>query len=86
MHDLIERANIGQPIALKFAVIILADVARQSARRLDHIAKASGLHGVGSQFIKHEVSSGCQVFRRANSMVYFIDFSGVVHEADDLGT
>jgi hypothetical protein len=71
MHDLIQRANFGQPIALKFAVVIFADVARQGTCRLDHVAEAAGLHGVGSQFIEHEVSSG--IFYGPNSMARFTE-------------
>src|ERR1700730_3867455 len=57
MHDLIERADLGHPVAFEPAVVVLADVARYGARRLDHIAKRPGLYGVGSQLIDHGVPS-----------------------------
>src|SRR5712691_1921279 len=56
MHDLIERADLGRPVTFKLAVVILADLARNGARRLHHVADGAGLHGVGSQLIDHDVS------------------------------
>src|SRR5882724_2337322 len=54
MHDLIERADLRRPVALKLAVLVLADVARHGACRLDHLAESAGLHGIGSQFVDHD--------------------------------
>src|SRR5229473_2107785 len=56
MHDLIEGADLARPVAFKLAVVILADIARYGTRRLDHVAEAAGLHGVGSQLVDHDVS------------------------------
>src|SRR5258708_32864741 len=53
MHDVIEGADVGPPVAIKLAEIILADIARHGARRLDHVADGAGLYGVGSQLIDH---------------------------------
>src|SRR3984893_7174066 len=55
MHDLIERADLGHPVAFELAVVVLADVARYGARRLYHIAERTWLYGVGSQLIDHGV-------------------------------
>src|SRR6266851_1159356 len=54
MDDLIERADLRRPVALKLAVLVLADVARHCACRLDHVAESAGLHGIGSQFMDHD--------------------------------
>jgi hypothetical protein len=54
MHDLIERTDLGRPVAFKLAVVIVSDIARHGARRLHHVADGAGLHGVGSQLIDHD--------------------------------
>src|SRR5205814_9529750 len=56
VHDLIERPDLGRPVALELAVIVLADVARHGARGLDHVAERAGLYGLGAQFVDHDVS------------------------------
>ena len=43
VHDLIERADLGRPVAFELAEIIAADVVRHRARRLDHVAEVPGL-------------------------------------------
>src|SRR5206468_2587700 len=56
VQDLIERPDLGRPIAFELAVVVFADVTRNGARDLDHVAERARLYGVGSQFVEHGCS------------------------------
>src|SRR5712691_8301686 len=53
MHELVEVADLADPIALELAVVVAADVAPDGARVLGHLGRCTLLYGVSAKFVDH---------------------------------
>ena len=53
VHHLVERADLGQPVALQLPVVVAADCAADLARVLRHGRSAAGPQGVGPKLVDH---------------------------------
>ena len=58
VHDLVERADLGQPVAFQLPVVVAADRAADLARVLRHGRAGAGPQGVGAKLVDHVLSPG----------------------------